>query len=447
MHKYLRLTLSVFATSIFSGAVAQVSVNSPVAPPVSIKPPVSSGLDCVYVVKSAQGLTISYDSQRTSRAVWSCYDQRGGGFAEQLDNVSYSGTTSSVSNPRVNCGYIIEDGSDRKYFWITDYSSSPLHLESLSVADDSDCSFVSLNLSGNATPIHYYSINGMRLELSRELTLSYFSLAYDETAETFTQITIDKELPSASGNIYTESPLCNTTFTISGDRFTRFWGDTQSVESDNFQATAVAVHTSATQTERDSDNEQKSDMSSGFGGSAPCEITFTANVSDAVAFKEWQIATDPEFNLVTYRDNNTDITHIFREEGTSYVRFVGANASGLCEAYGDTYEVAIGASDIKCPNAFSPGTTEGVNDEWKVSYKSIVDFECTIFNRWGVKIISFSDPSQGWDGKYKGKLVSPGVYYYVIKATGADGKKYKLSGDINIINRNPNAQFNGSTNM
>ena len=32
-----------------------------------------------------------------------------------------------------------------------------------------------------------------------------------------------------------------------------------------------------------------------------------------------------------------------------------------------------------------------------------------------------------------GKLVPAGVYYYVIKATGADGKKYDLSGDINIV--------------
>ena len=30
-------------------------------------------------------------------------------------------------------------------------------------------------------------------------------------------------------------------------------------------------------------------------------------------------------------------------------------------------------------------------------------------------------------------LVKPGVYYYVLEALGSDGKKYKLSGDINII--------------
>ena len=46
---------------------------------------------------------------------------------------------------------------------------------------------------------------------------------------------------------------------------------------------------------------------------------------------------------------------------------------------------------------------------------------------------TLTHPSQGWDGKYKGKFVPNGVYFYVIRARGADGKKYNLSGDINII--------------
>ena len=46
---------------------------------------------------------------------------------------------------------------------------------------------------------------------------------------------------------------------------------------------------------------------------------------------------------------------------------------------------------------------------------------------------TLTDPSQGWDGRYAGKEVPAGVYYYVINAEGADGKQYKLSGDINII--------------
>ena len=127
------------------------------------------------------------------------------------------------------------------------------------------------------------------------------------------------------------------------------------------------------------------------------------------------------------------------------MRFMANNAAGSCEYLGDTYTVAIGESRLECPNAFSPGTSEGVNDEWKVSYRSIISFDCQIFNRWGQKMATLTDPSQGWDGKYNGKFVKSGVYFYVIKATGSDGKEYKLSGDINIISsrQNPNSTTGG----
>ncbi|MDE6654646.1 MAG: gliding motility-associated C-terminal domain-containing protein [Muribaculaceae bacterium] len=62
-----------------------------------------------------------------------------------------------------------------------------------------------------------------------------------------------------------------------------------------------------------------------------------------------------------------------------------------------------------------------------------MEFDCHIFNRWGQEMIHLTDPSQGWDGKYKGKTVPTGVYYYVIKAKGSEGRKYHLKGDINII--------------
>ena len=158
--------------------------------------------------------------------------------------------------------------------------------------------------------------------------------------------------------------------------------------------------------------------------------------TDAAIFTEWQMAHDPEFDNIYIRMNDPVTTYTFREQGTTYVRFIASNASGSCDYVGPTYEVTIGESRLECPNAFSPGASEGVNDIWKVSYKSIVSFECHIFNRWGIKMKSFTDPADGWDGKYNGKLVPSGVYYYVIKAHGADGKEYNLKGDINIINYN-----------
>jgi gliding motility-associated-like protein len=205
---------------------------------------------------------------------------------------------------------------------------------------------------------------------------------------------------------------------------------------------AVEAHTSATQTTREVDNEQKDNDSSGaLGGSAPVEISFEAVVTDAAIYHEWQFSSDSEFNDIDLRINTLEYTRQFTEYGTMYVRFVAGDNSGQCEWISETYTVNIGESKLECPNAFSPGTSEGVNDEWKVSYKSIVTFDCHIYNRWGQEVAHLTDPSQGWDGRYKGKLVKSGVFYYVIKAQGSDGRDYKLAGDINIIH----ATYNNST--
>lgn len=56
--------------------------------------------------------------------------------------------------------------------------------------------------------------------------------------------------------------------------------------------------------------------------------------------------------------------------------------------------MSIGESLLDCPNAFSPDASPGYNDEWKVSYKSIVEFKCWIFDRYGNKMIEFDDPSK-----------------------------------------------------
>ncbi|WP_289874262.1 hypothetical protein, partial [uncultured Muribaculum sp.] len=68
----------------------------------------------------------------------------------------------------------------------------------------------------------------------------------------------------------------------------------------------------------------------------------TAWVTDAVVFKEWQIARDSEFDLIEFRENNLSFSHIFRDAGNTYVRFAAANADGTCTYYSTTYDISIG---------------------------------------------------------------------------------------------------------
>ena len=430
------LTVIVAANILLPG-YSQVSFNGISREVIAIAPESSTGLDEVYVLYDVHGASITYSSENaSSKPEWSRFRNLGGGYAEPIDDIVYEGAMSTLTNVEGDTGYIIRDGSRTYCFWVVDYSSHRLHAEGISVSTEcSDCQNVAINFDGSGGgPIRYYTVNGQGKELNREIELHYLNLEYDPDSGIYKTKEETATYAHISGTIFADAPLCNTDFTLSGDRFLMQWGLGEEVSTTEYHAMAVRAETSAEQTKNEIDNEQSSGSSGSLGGSAPADIAFSATISDAAVFTEWQMSRDANFDIIDYRENNIDFNYTFKEAGTTYVRFVASNASGSCDYYSPTYEVSIGESDIKCPNAFSPGSSEGVNDIWKVSYKSIVSFECHIFNRWGVKVASFNDPSSGWDGKYNGKLVPAGVYYYIINAKGADGKSYKLKGDINIIN-------------
>ena len=392
----------------------------------------STGLKDIFVLHNLNGAQMTYTATTTAPVTWYKYSNLGGGYAEEVVGVKQNGKSYTLDlTGSGDMGYIIEEGTNRYYCWVVDYSNHQLQFSSLGFSLQQDCEMTELLFSGKADRIVYYTINGQAKELNRDIKLSYFTLQYNEASETYDQVITEKSYPYLNNTLLTTAPLCNTEFTLSGDKYLTQWNELATINSVFFETNAVEAKTIANQTIRENDNEQKDETP--LGGSAPCEIEFKAICSDAAIFQEWQMSPDAEFENITLRINDAITTYTFREFGTTYVRFVASNASGSCTYYGNTYEVFIGESRLECPNAFSPNASEGVNDEWKVSYKSLISFECYIFNRWGVKVAELTDPSHGWDGKYNGKYVPAGVYYYVIKAVGSDGKKYNLNGDINII--------------
>ena len=397
-------------------------------------PAKNTGLDMVYVLYDSQQNRMQYTAGSSNATVkWYKFGATGGAYAEEITSIERNGNVSVLKSVIPNSGYIIEENTNRKYVWVVNYADYRLRVNSIEAVNDGDCSSATLNVQGEGDAVVYYSINGARKVLDRKLKLIYNNLVWNETDLMWNSETQEEELQELKSTISLPAPYCNTSFTLTGDRFLEYWGEGISVTSDEYQTQAVTVTTRAEQEQKEADNQVGGGDETTLGGSAPAVITFSAYYTDAVATKEWQMSHDAEFEEIADRRNEDAITVTFEEAGTTFWRFVCSNATGECSAYSDVYQVNIGESMLKCPNAFSPGVTEGVNDEWKVSYKSIVKFKCWIFNTWGVQLCELNDPSQGWDGKYKGKIVKPGVYYYVIDAEGSEGKKYKLKGDINVV--------------
>jgi large repetitive protein len=62
----------------------------------------------------------------------------------------------------------------------------------------------------------------------------------------------------------------------------------------------------------------------------------------------------------------------------------------------------------------------------------------SVYSRWGEKMfitkgISLNDPNAGWDGTYRGKPVSPGVYVWQAEVIFLDGQRQRYAGDVTVI--------------
>lgn len=180
-----------------------------------------------------------------------------------------------------------------------------------------------------------------------------------------------------------------------------------------------------------------------YSGSAPLTVHFAANPEDADDYTthyEWRFYSESDSSSPLYirYDESTDFT--FKEAGTFNVylvaQFVDANNDTISWSESDIqpFTISISESELNMPNAFSPNG-DGINDIYKPKsgYTSIVSFHAYIFNRWGVKLYEWTDPSTGWDGTYKGKDVKDGVYFCLVEAKGADGRTFSIKTDVNVL--------------
>lgn len=177
-----------------------------------------------------------------------------------------------------------------------------------------------------------------------------------------------------------------------------------------------------------------------FVGSAPLKLVCESHIEGPKGMTwrcEWNRSLSPDFetNDLTRFDDDTELD--FSDSGTYYIRlqvtYVYADGKEVPDE-SETYIVKISESQLKVPNAFSPNG-DGINDIFKVTYKSLIKFNAYIFNRWGQQLYywGLNDIDGGWDGTYKGRQVKDGVYFIVVEAEGSDGINYKRKSDITIL--------------
>jgi len=105
-------------------------------------------------------------------------------------------------------------------------------------------------------------------------------------------------------------------------------------------------------------------------------------------------------------------SHTYQDTGTYRISLRVINVYGCVDSISGYIEVRPDYT-LFIPNAFTPNA-DGSNDIFKVSGLNIIEFDFSVFNRWGIKLFQTNDPGEGWDGYYKGKMSPVGTYVYVL---------------------------------
>ena len=437
--------------SLMATALALLSVSGQVEftgygnyPPIEITLSKNhTSLNKIYVVYDIEGVSMTFNSATGEPAKWENYNYvNGTRIDEPVPGVRWNGMATTLDKIIPNKGYTITEGTTPFYCWVVNYADYALELNDMFFNNEEPCNLLTFNIDGHGDAIPYYEINGHRQVLDRKIELIYNTLEWDTVTTCWKQVEVIDTFPAIDQGVEIAPPLCNTYFKLKGDWFLKQWNiEQKEIDCSNqFVTQAVGAKTTAILQDVRTNGNERDANSDQLSGSAPRRIIFTGYATEGVVYRVWEMATDPEFENIILQYNQDEVDYTFDEWGTYYMRYVVDNAEGTCRKYGEDvvtgeqyYTIMVSESQLECPNVFSPGSTKDVNDVWKVSYKSLVEFHCWIFNRWGTLVCEFTDPSEGWDGKYNGKLVDTGVYYYVVTAVGSDGVKYKRRGDITIL--------------
>jgi gliding motility-associated-like protein len=154
-------------------------------------------------------------------------------------------------------------------------------------------------------------------------------------------------------------------------------------------------------------------------GDPPLVIAFTntsQNIPTSVNYN-WNFG-DQTFSTLQNPPNVT-----YQTPGNYEVNLIVSD-NGFCADTAKAMVIILDDFSLVIPNVFTPNGDEK-NDEFIVSGIGIKDFECTIYDRWGIKMAEFKKMGSGWNGTtISGQQASTGTYYYTITASGLNSKPH-----------------------
>lgn len=349
--------------------------------------------------------------------------------------------------PEHGAGYMIKNGATREYFWVFDYDSLRVQIDNITAK--LTCENTELTIDGKIPSMQYHNVIGKLCKYVRLCQVIYLDKQWesdgwiDSTA--VTQTTLQSTIIVGASPVATDFTIVDhlaVLLEIAGD----------SIRTMTYDPVALKAHPQAIVTTRPNDKsnevERPVDPETLIRRSAPLEVEFKANALNTEYYK-WTLYQGSEEFLTR---NEAQHKYNFQQPGNYRASLEMTNSHG-CSCQSEDFDISVSESMLVVPNVFTPNG-DGVHDEFRVVYRSLKEFHCWIYNRWGHLVYKWDDPAKGWDGTIHGRPAAAGAYYYVIRALGTDAdmdymskpkyskklKKgelpmgvYQLSGDINLL--------------
>jgi gliding motility-associated-like protein len=143
------------------------------------------------------------------------------------------------------------------------------------------------------------------------------------------------------------------------------------------------------------------------------DINCTIHTAKLTATGALSYVWNPMVNL----DNANIPNPVTGADTTTTYYVMGTNEYGCTDTANVTvYVTSSGSINFLVPNAFTPNG-DGHNDCFGVKNWGGAQLEeFQVFNRWGQRVFSTTNPNQCWDGRFGGQMADPGGYVYVIRA-------------------------------
>lgn len=159
-------------------------------------------------------------------------------------------------------------------------------------------------------------------------------------------------------------------------------------------------------------------------GETPLTVNF-ANQSVGGVNYVWQFGTGDSSTVV-------NPVYIYTPLGSFTACLIADNGAGCSDTACSVIDVFINSVFV-IPNVFTPNG-DNINDVFAVQGKGLKTMDANIFNRWGEKEYEWHTTNGGWDGRTSSGVPAPdGTYFFMIKATGIDGKEYEEKGSFTLI--------------